>query len=106
MAKNEKVETTSQTNEVETKASAPEFVWVTIPDRDLFDFPFGGVDVQLDHYGPGTHKVSPAVAADINDRLKVWREADIRVLSPKRHMRSLLQIEQNKHSGVEQVEPT
>lgn len=93
-------------------ATQDEFVWVEIPDRDLTDFPFQGVGINLKHYGgpedrfcdcgdypkctkTKRHKVSVEVAREINERLVLARAMDIRLFSNRRDMASLIQLVKN-----------
>lgn len=60
----------------------PEFEYVQIPEKDLFGFKFHGVRINQDHYGPGTHKVAPVVAAEIRRIVSAAEQSDLRVMSP------------------------
>lgn len=97
---------------LEEQESSPEFVFVSIPTRDLTDYPFGGVGINLQHFSSlpedkcdcldsprckstGRHKVTPAVAAEIEDRLAVARAADLRIYNNRRDMKALLELARN-----------
>jgi len=109
MAKNEAfIDTTPQ--EVETQALAPEWQWVNIPERDLLDQPFGGIGLNLLHFGPsrpGTpcnclnyptcmtsqqHKIPIAYAKEVQERLRIAQVADLRVFSGRRDMKALMEL--------------
>jgi hypothetical protein len=56
--------------------------WVTVPAKDLFDFPHPTVRVNLMEFPPGKHFVDAELADFIEDRLQLKLEADIRVMRP------------------------
>ena len=65
------------------KQEGEEFVYVTIPDRNVLGWDHPGIGINLQHYGPGTHKVSAAVGSEINDRLKMYHQAMLELLQPQ-----------------------
>ena len=65
------------------KPEGEEFVYVTIPDRNVLGWDHPGIGINLQHYGPGTHKVSVAVGNEINDRLKMYHQAMLELLQPQ-----------------------
>lgn len=58
------------------------WVWIEIPETDLFDKPFGSISLNLIHYGPGNHFLRPDVANALTDILKTRYQADMRILRP------------------------
>ena len=58
------------------------YVYVTVPERDLFDAPHPGVRINMDSFGPGTHLVSPVIAGEIQDRLGAFIKGQMRILQP------------------------
>jgi len=97
--------------EIEAEAS-PEFVWVHIPSRDLTDYPFSGVGINLQHFGSDPdrgcdcqdfprckktqrHKVSPETAREIEERLALARAADLRIYNNRRDMKALIELAKN-----------
>lgn len=85
----------------ETTANAivdPKANWeyVTVPDRDILDYPFPGIGINLQHFGPGTHKVPPDIAQEIRDRLAMAQKQDIKLFSAKVNMTALAQLAKEK----------
>jgi len=72
------------------------WVYVTIPTHDLLGDVHPGIGINLEHWGPGTHLVAPDKAQQISERLRVFDQATLRVLSPRK---DLLSISQNRGSG-------
>lgn len=62
--------------------------WVTIPERDLFDFTHPPVAINHAVYGPGKHFVAADTADWIEDRLRRKFESDIRVMRPNQDFTS------------------
>jgi hypothetical protein len=58
-------------------------VFVTIPEKTVLGWIHPGVGINLQHYGPGTHQVSEAVANEINERLKAHHIGQLQLLEPK-----------------------
>lgn len=56
--------------------------FVEVPEVDLFDKPFGTIQVNFIDYGPGKHFVNPELASEIRRLLKQRQAGDIRVLRP------------------------
>jgi hypothetical protein len=71
--------------------------YVTIPEKDLYNYKFGSVWVNQDEYKPGTHLVHPDVADTIEERLRVREIADRRLLRPDRDEKS---VEQATNRGA------
>lgn len=58
--------------------------WVEIPERDLFDFPFPAIRVNLDAYEPGQkYFVDAEVADTIEERLLTKYNADLQIMQPR-----------------------
>lgn len=92
--------------------AAPEFVYVEMPERDLTDYPFGGVGINLLHFGGPAEmrcdcadyprckttrrcKVTPEQAREIQERLTLCRASDLRIYSNRRDMKSLIELVKN-----------
>jgi hypothetical protein len=58
------------------------FRFVTVPKEDVYGTPFRGLDNNNDHFGPGTHLVPSGLADALEDRLKAWAGAMVRLLRP------------------------
>jgi hypothetical protein len=56
--------------------------YVEIPETDLFDSPFGSIQVNFEPYGPGKHFVNPELAGEIRRLLKQRHNGDVRILRP------------------------
>lgn len=56
--------------------------YVTIPSKDIYDFPFEGIWINANQYKPGTHLVNSQVADTLEERLKVFERASIRLMRP------------------------
>jgi hypothetical protein len=54
--------------------------WVEVPDKDIFEFPFPTIRVNLMAFGPGKHYVEAGLADFIEDRVRIRQKADIAVL--------------------------
>lgn len=68
-----------------TKAEKLDAGWryVTVPATDIYEYKFPGVDINRDHYGPGTHLLPAGIADELEAILKRANEADIRLLRPR-----------------------
>jgi hypothetical protein len=125
MPKNEAfIDTTPQV--AETQFTAPEWQWINIPERDLLDQPFGGIGLNLLHFGPsrpGTpcnclnypacvssqqHKIQIAYAPEVQERLRIAQVADLRVFSGRRDMKALMELVSKglANSGGQFKDPT
>jgi hypothetical protein len=82
----------------------PEFVYVTIPETDMFDYPHPGVGINQNHYGPGTHYVPKAIADEIIRVCAVFDAQNVRILQPKRDMKALTALYKNR--GAQSVDMT
>lgn len=56
--------------------------YVEVPEVDLFDKPFGGIQINFIDYGPGKHFVNAELAGEIRRLLKQRQAGDIRILRP------------------------
>jgi hypothetical protein len=56
--------------------------YVDVPETDLFDQPFGTIQINFIDYGPGKHFVNPELAGEIRRLLKQRQVGDLRVLRP------------------------
>jgi len=56
--------------------------YVTIPKEDIYEQPFEGIWINQMHFAPGTHLVHPDIADSLEDRLKAWQSAMIRLMRP------------------------
>jgi hypothetical protein len=54
--------------------------WVEIPEKDLFDFPFPTIRINLQAFGPGKHFVDADTADWIEERVRVRENADKHIL--------------------------
>ena len=54
--------------------------WVEVPEKDLFEFPFPTIRVNVQEFGPGKHYVEADLADWIEERIRVNERADKRVL--------------------------
>ena len=65
--------------------------YVTVPEKDIFDNATDGFDLNHDHFGPGVHFVPPEVADSMKRIIRTSMDADIRILQPKKHLKSLIE---------------
>lgn len=86
-------------------ASEPQFEYVTIPDKDLFDFPHPGIGLNREHYGPGTHKLPLDIAREVKTRLAIFEAQNIRILQPRKDMRALSDLYKTKGAGAVDLTP-
>jgi hypothetical protein len=77
-----------------------DWVYVTIPERDMFDMPFQGIGINRDHYGPGTHLVPPGIAEEILTILARAQAQDMRILQPRKDMKALEALYRNRGAGA------
>jgi hypothetical protein len=59
------------------------WVWVEIPDTDLFGEPHTGVSINFNQFLPGKYFVSPEMGAEVQKLLASRMRGDIRVLQPR-----------------------
>lgn len=62
--------------------------WVVVPERDLFDFTFPTIRINLLEFGPGRHYVEADTADQIENRIRAKQDADIRVMRPSQDVTS------------------
>ena len=67
---------------VDKNADKSTWEWVEVPEVDLFDKPFGSIQINFTDYAPGKHFVNPELAGEIRRLLKQRQAGDIRVLRP------------------------
>lgn len=82
-----------------TAPATPEFEYVTVPEKDLFDYPHPGIGLNRDHFGPGTHKLPYEVAQEVKKRLAIFEAQNIRILQPRKDMRALLDLYKERGAG-------
>lgn len=78
--------------------TAEGFEYITVPERDLFDYPFGSIFINKEEFAPGVHAVSPEIAGELRRILARRLEADMRVLQPGRDRRALQDLNKSKDS--------
>lgn len=68
---------------VEETTASPEddFVYVTVPEKDMTGHVFHGIGHNLDFYKPGVHKVRKDVGKELEERLRIMHEADLKIYS-------------------------
>jgi hypothetical protein len=54
--------------------------WVEVPEKDIFEFTFPTIRINIHAYGPGRHYVEADVADEIEDRLQARMKHDLRVM--------------------------
>jgi hypothetical protein len=88
-----------------TAPAEPEFEYVTVPDRDIFDFPHPGVRINRDYWGPGTHKIPVAQAKVVKERLAVFMAQNIRIMQPRKDTRALGDLYKERGAGSVDMTP-
>jgi hypothetical protein len=70
--------------------------WVTIPDKDPYDYVFKGIWLngtgKDPDFAPGTHLVPPDVATALEERLLVFAKYNTRLMRPSADLTSLSQV--------------
>ena len=56
--------------------------WITVPEKDLFDFPYPTIRINLLEFPPGKHYVDAELADFIESRIQLKFESDVRVMRP------------------------
>lgn len=74
--------------DIPEQAPKPTHRYVTIPDTDLFDQPHPHIKINHFDFGPGTHYLETELAGTVEDRLKAYTRANVRILQPNRDMES------------------
>lgn len=82
-----------------TNPKLGELVYATVPEFDALGEPHPGVRINGEFFGPGTHAVSKDLAFEINRIVASNAEYNIRILQPRRDLRSLRQVT-NRGGGV------
>lgn len=62
--------------------------WVEVPEKDLFDFPFPHIRINLLDFGPGRHYLDADLADSVEERLRQKQYDDLRVMRPSQDVRS------------------
>lgn len=73
----------------ELKTKDQERVYVTVPDMDLFDMTHPSIIINGRVFGPGKHYVDPVIASTIEERIKLFRDGQVRLLQPKSDKKAL-----------------
>lgn len=73
---------TQFTKEEQAAKLAEGWRFVTVPSEDVYGQRFEGLDNNQNHFGPGTHLVPSNLADALEDRLKAWNAAMVRLLRP------------------------
>ena len=63
-----------------TSGTAKPKRWVEVPEKDIYEFPFPTIRINLDAYGPGRHYVTSDVADEIEDRVRARMKHDLRCM--------------------------
>ena len=71
--------------------------YITIPDRDVYDFEFKGIYLNNEHFSPGKHLVHPDKADSIEERLVAWQKYNVRLMRPQADLTSLGQLPGNRN---------
>jgi hypothetical protein len=58
------------------------YEYVTIPERDLFDYPMHSFWMNSTEYKPGTHFVPADIAVSLRERLTLFQRGQIRIMQP------------------------
>lgn len=70
--------------------------WVTIPDKDPYDYVFAGIYLNNEHFKPGVHLMHPDKADAIEERLVAFARYNTRLMRPSADLTSLSQIPGNR----------
>lgn len=54
--------------------------WVEVPDRDIHEYPFPTIRINLLEFPPGKHYVDADIADTIEQRIAIKHKADIRIM--------------------------
>jgi hypothetical protein len=95
----EVTEPTSVTEPVE------EFEYVTIPEKDILDYPHPGVAINRESYGPGVHRLPRDIAREVKERLAIFDAANIRIIQPRKDMKALTDLYKFKGAGAVDMTP-
>lgn len=94
------------------------WTYVTIPTRDITDYPFDGVNINFLHFGAisasnrkcdckdfpncqntGVHKVPSAYVQEVIDRLRIFQENSIKLFSARVNLKALSEIANGNSGG-------
>jgi hypothetical protein len=81
----------------------PKDTWqyVTIPERDIYDHPFGNISVNEHVFKAGAkHYVPAEVADEVNRIMKAHEEYLLQLLQPRKRRAVLAQINKNSGGGA------
>jgi len=70
--------------------------YVTVPDRDPYDFEFKGIYLNNLFFAPGKHLMAPDVADSIEERLQAFARYNVRLMRPQADLTSLSQLPGNR----------
>jgi hypothetical protein len=62
--------------------------WVVVPEKDLFDYTYPTIRVNMLGFGPGKHYLDADLADFVEDRMRVKNAADIRIMRPNQDVTS------------------
>lgn len=62
--------------------------WISVPEKDLFDFPYPTLRVNLLEFGPGKHYVDAELADFLESRMELKYQADVRLMRPSQDFTS------------------
>lgn len=54
--------------------------WVEVPEKDLYEFIFPTIRINLMEFPPGRHYVDAEIADTIEDRVRAKQKADVRTM--------------------------
>lgn len=59
--------------------------YITIPERDVLDFPFPAIRVNNAAFYPGkTYEIEEPLATTVKERIKTWMRQTLRLMQPKK----------------------
>lgn len=93
-----------QLTNVEHVAAPPvskeDFVYVTIPEKDVLDWPYPTIQLNRQKFEPGnTYKCPVEVGEEVERRMKMYNKETVRLLQPKADIKAL-QTVQGKVTGA------
>lgn len=66
--------------------------FVTIPDKDPYDYVFAGIYLNNEHFKPGVHLLPKDKADSIEERLVAFAKYNTRLMRPSADLTSLSQV--------------
>jgi hypothetical protein len=70
-----------------------DFVYVTIPERDVLDWPYPTVQLNRMKFEPGkTYKCPAEVGREVQERMDMYNKATVRLLQPKSDRKALADV--------------